>query len=82
MTSMKSCRYGLQRLALRKPIRVFSDSPIDRARKAAVATRHHSSVSAAELQFGQPLHETHPHLLKAGERKIGISDYSHACKGS
>lgn len=24
-------------------------------------------VSAAELQFGQPLHETHPHLLKAGE---------------
>jgi hypothetical protein len=25
------------------------------------------SVPAAELRFGQPLHETHPHLLKAGE---------------
>ena len=32
-------------------------------------------VSAAELQFGQPLHETHPHLLKAGERKL--SHHSH-----
>lgn len=31
--------------------------------------RYHASVSAAELQFGQPLHETHPHLLKAGECK-------------
>ena len=28
-----------------------------------------TSVAAAELQFGQPLHETHPHLLKAGESK-------------
>jgi len=26
-------------------------------------------ASAADLQFGQPLHETHPHLLKFGERK-------------
>ncbi|KAL0261456.1 aminopeptidase [Diplodia seriata] len=26
-------------------------------------------VSAAELQFGQPLHETHPHLLQPGEGK-------------
>jgi intermediate cleaving peptidase 55 len=25
------------------------------------------SVPAAELRFGQPLHETHPHLLKAGD---------------
>jgi hypothetical protein len=29
--------------------------------------RHYASVSAAELQFGQPVHETHPHLLRAGE---------------
>jgi intermediate cleaving peptidase 55 len=26
-----------------------------------------TNVPAAELRFGQPLHETHPHLLKAGE---------------
>jgi intermediate cleaving peptidase 55 len=25
------------------------------------------SVPAAQLRFGQPLHETHPHLLKPGE---------------
>lgn len=27
-------------------------------------------VSASELQFGQPLHETHPHLIAPGERKV------------
>ena len=26
-----------------------------------------TEVSAAELTFGQPLHETHPHLIEAGE---------------
>lgn len=26
-------------------------------------------MSAADLQFGQPVHETHPHILKAGERE-------------
>lgn len=31
-------------------------------------SRLYASVSAADLQFGQPVHETHPHLLKAGER--------------
>lgn len=28
------------------------------------------STAASSLEFGQPLHETHPHLLKAGERKL------------
>ncbi|KAH7135760.1 peptidase M24, structural domain-containing protein [Dendryphion nanum] len=31
------------------------------------------TVSASELRFGQPLHETHPHLLKAGEVTPGIT---------
>lgn len=31
-------------------------------------SRTYASVSAAQLQFGQPLHETHPHLLGPGER--------------
>ncbi|EKG11849.1 hypothetical protein MPH_11345 [Macrophomina phaseolina MS6] len=35
-------------------------------------------VSAAELQFGQPLHETHPHLLKAGEVTPGITALEYA----
>ena len=29
--------------------------------------RSYASISAADLQFGQPVHETHPHLLRAGE---------------
>lgn len=29
--------------------------------------RAYASISASELQFGQPVHETHPHLLDAGE---------------
>jgi hypothetical protein len=37
--------------------------------------RYHASVSAAELQFGQPLYETHPHLLKAGERKKSFTPF-------
>ena len=31
--------------------------------------RRTAVTSAANLQFGQPLHETHPHLLGAGEGK-------------
>ncbi|KAF1349824.1 peptidase M24 [Delphinella strobiligena] len=36
-------------------------------------------VSAAELQFGQPLHETHPHLIAPGDLTPGISalEYHH-----
>jgi len=30
-------------------------------------------ASAAELRFGQPLHETHPHLLQPGELTPGIT---------
>ncbi|KAF2494832.1 metallopeptidase [Lophium mytilinum] len=36
-------------------------------------------VSAADLQFGQPVYETHPHLLQAGEITPGITalEYAH-----
>jgi hypothetical protein len=30
-------------------------------------------ISAADYQFGQPVHETHPHLLEAGESKSFIN---------
>ncbi|RKF74606.1 Intermediate cleaving peptidase 55 [Golovinomyces cichoracearum] len=36
-------------------------------------SRTYSSISASKLQFGQPLHETHPHLLKPGELTPGIT---------
>ncbi|KAE9974435.1 hypothetical protein EG328_003821 [Venturia inaequalis] len=35
-------------------------------------------VSAAELQFGQPVHETHPHLLKPTEITPGITALEYA----
>ncbi|KAH0491590.1 hypothetical protein TgHK011_003015 [Trichoderma gracile] len=37
-----------------------------------------SVISAADLQFGQPVHETHPHILKAGEITPGISAQEYA----
>ncbi|KIW04220.1 uncharacterized protein PV09_04527 [Verruconis gallopava] len=42
-------------------------------------SRQYAALAAAELQFGQPLHETHPHLLKAGEITPGITavEYYH-----
>jgi len=35
-------------------------------------------VSAADLQFGQPVHETHPHVLKSGEITPGITAREYA----
>ncbi|TVY68773.1 Intermediate cleaving peptidase [Lachnellula suecica] len=40
--------------------------------------RTYASISAAELQFGQPVHETHPHLLRAGEITPGITAQEYA----
>ncbi|PTB64589.1 prolidase-like protein [Trichoderma citrinoviride] len=37
-----------------------------------------SVISAADLQFGQPVHETHPHILKAGEITPGITAQEYA----
>jgi intermediate cleaving peptidase 55 len=37
-----------------------------------------SGVSAAELTFGQPVHETHPHLLAPGELTPGITAQEYA----
>jgi hypothetical protein len=48
-----------------------------RSRPALPAIR--TLVSAAECQFGQPLHETHPHLIAPGDLTPGISalEYHH-----
>ncbi|MCJ1282413.1 hypothetical protein MMC26_001736 [Xylographa opegraphella] len=45
-------------------------------------SKFYSSVAAAELQFGQPIHETHPHLLRAGELTPGISALEYAQRRS
>lgn len=49
-------------------------TPTFRSRPAFLskqATR--TLVSAAEVQFGQPLHETHPHIIAPGDLTPGIS---------
>ncbi|OJJ86189.1 aminopeptidase P family protein [Aspergillus glaucus CBS 516.65] len=41
-----------------------------------------SSISAADLKFGQPLHETHPHILSPGELTPGITALEYAQRRS
>ncbi|KAJ5190924.1 uncharacterized protein N7498_009909 [Penicillium cinerascens] len=47
-------------------------------RRRAYAT----SVGAADLKFGQPLHETHPHLLEPGELTPGVTALEYAQRRS
>ncbi|KAI1002548.1 Intermediate cleaving peptidase 55 [Podosphaera aphanis] len=49
-------------------LRVFPSSC-----SASTSHRKYASISAALLQFGQPVYETHPHLLEPGEITPGIS---------
>lgn len=37
-------------------------------------SRSFATISAADLRFGQPLHETHPHILKSGQRMYVLQD--------
>ncbi|VBB80106.1 Putative peptidase [Podospora comata] len=41
-----------------------------------------TSVSAADLEFGQPVYETHPHILKPGEITQGITAREYASRRS
>ena len=43
-----------------------------------ITRRAYTSFNAAELTFGQPVHETHPHLLSVGELTPGISAQEYA----
>ena len=59
----------LPKFGHRRQVSCLSHLPSDFSRLRPQC-RQYSSVHASELSFGQPLHETHPHLLKAGERKV------------
>lgn len=69
---MQSCAYTLNKCKrpLVWPFAASNTRRDFRAWRLSAPLRQYASISAAELQFGQPLHETHPHLLKAGERKL------------
>ncbi|KAH8601186.1 putative Xaa-Pro aminopeptidase [Bisporella sp. PMI_857] len=62
------------------PATKFLASPINTTKTidAFSQARNYASISAAELQFGQPVHETHPHLLRAGEVTPGITAQEYA----
>ncbi|KAL8948031.1 MAG: hypothetical protein Q9222_005747 [Ikaeria aurantiellina] len=80
-------RYGLHalqrlpRLSQRVILRaVGAKGPISRI--AVLPCRPYATVAAADLQFGQPVHETHPHLLKPGELTPGILALEYAQRRS
>lgn len=49
-------------------------------RRPRLSLRNYNSLSvnAADLSFGQPVHETHPHLLQPGELTPGITAQEYA----
>ncbi|ERS95958.1 hypothetical protein HMPREF1624_07493 [Sporothrix schenckii ATCC 58251] len=57
---------------LRGAARPLSVPPPIQSRPRA-SRRGYASVPAADLLFGQPVHETHPHILQAGELTPGIT---------
>ncbi|SMR53615.1 unnamed protein product [Zymoseptoria tritici ST99CH_3D1] len=62
--------------ALRAALR---PTPTFRSRPCRLTPSKRALISAASIQFGQPLHETHPHLIEAGDLTPGISalEYHH-----
>ncbi|TAQ84922.1 hypothetical protein B7494_g6739 [Chlorociboria aeruginascens] len=52
------------------------------SRSPGLSRRSYTSISAADCQFGQPVYETHPHLLKAGEVTPGITAQEYADRRS
>lgn len=76
---MQSCVHTLNKCI--SPVVLRNSASIARQAPRRLFTeqnRSYASVSAGELRFGQPVHETHPHLLKAGERKLVAFEL---CKG-
>ncbi|KAK4453991.1 putative peptidase [Podospora aff. communis PSN243] len=57
---------------------VFTRLPLPCHSRLRGAPRGYSTVSAAELEFGQPVYETHPHILQPGEITPGITAQEYA----
>ena len=65
-----ACR-SLVRCAVRlRPVRpsVVLSQSLRQLPRYNVPRSYATYLAAADLKFGQPLHETHPHLLNPGER--------------
>lgn len=59
-------------ITLSRPLKRSLISSFRHRTSAPIPQARCVSTAASDLEFGQPLHETHPHLLKAGERAFGI----------
>jgi intermediate cleaving peptidase 55 len=72
MKSGRSVFQQLQRAVASPPARCARCNVSRLVSRAPHARRTYAtvSVSAADLQFGQPVYETHPHLLHAGESAL------------
>lgn len=78
---------SLRRTSIWQTIKYAADVLQPRAATISARARHPRpqsrryntlSVNAAELAFGQPVHETHPHLLQPGELTPGITAQEYA----
>ena len=69
MKPRRSVFQKLQQVVASAPSRCAPCNALRQACRATQVRRTYAtvSVSAADLQFGQPVHETHPHLLRPGE---------------
>ncbi|KAL4804374.1 peptidase M24, structural domain-containing protein [Aspergillus unguis] len=83
---MAACRSLMRQWPryIRRPISgaVLSRLSHPKIQTQSTVRRGYASISAAELKFGQPLHETHPHLLEPGELTPGISALEYAQRRS
>ncbi|CAL3962573.1 hypothetical protein PZA11_000305 [Diplocarpon coronariae] len=70
-------------MKLRRPIlqqlqKAFSPACTRVLRATPQPRRTYASVPAADLQFGQPVYETHPHILRPGQITPGITAQEYA----
>ncbi|KIN01242.1 hypothetical protein OIDMADRAFT_180080 [Oidiodendron maius Zn] len=80
MKPRRSVFQKLQQVVASAPSRCAPCNALRQACRATQVRRTYAtvSVSAADLQFGQPVHETHPHLLRPGEITPGITAQEYA----
>ncbi|KAJ6160752.1 Intermediate cleaving peptidase 55 [Penicillium chermesinum] len=81
---MATCRALVRQCALKlRPSYRFISPCSSLTRKQVTLRKAYStSVQAAELKFGQPVHETHPHILSPGELTPGITALEYAQRRS
>ncbi|CAG8220359.1 unnamed protein product [Penicillium salamii] len=79
---MAACRILARQCASHMRFRPLSHSLRQLPKCNPLPRSYATSVAAAELKFGQPLHETHPHILSPGELTPGITALEYAQRRS